>query len=371
MGSDPVYEVKYLPTGLLPVDCAFQGGLPRGRFVEVTGAYSTLKSYIGLHAIAETQRNGGIAALIDTEHAYDPDWAREIGVNTDELILWPDLSEVDGNNSHTGEEAIDAAEVLIRNGVDLIVFDSIAAALPQAEADKRLSKESVQPARLAALMSVACRRLTAANSSTAVMWINQVREQVGVMFGNPEKPTGGRAMGFYTSVRLNLRLVGKETQDVKVFTGNKNTTSKMVIRQNFKITIEKSKLSRPWREIFFDYSLEDGGEIDVARFVFAQCVESGAVINRGKTWEYGKVKVVGKEKFINEMKTNPTLFSEMEEEVRRMHSLTPSSSHRGKSAAGRKSGARSKSGSRKSAARGSTPTVVRGASNGTLRRKKT
>lgn len=295
MASDEKYVVKYMSTGLLPFDIAFRGGLARGRFTTITGAYSTLKSYVGLKAIAAAQARGELCALIDTEHAFDPDWATEQGVNVDDLIVWPPL---DSQEEATGEQAIDVAENLIRNKVNLIVFDSVAATLPQDESKKRLSKENIQPARLAALMSAAMRRLTAPNSVTAVLWINQLREQVGVTFGNPEKATGGRALPYYSSVIMTVRSAGKITEETKTFNGDVFKSGKRTVGNTYAITIEKSKLSTPWETVYFDFSIRDGG-IDDVKFLFAQGVDLGFIKKAGNTWSYGKtLTAIGKDKFL-------------------------------------------------------------------------
>jgi protein RecA len=214
MGSDPSLVVKYTPTGCLPIDDIFQGGIPIGRFTEIYGDYSTLKSYIGLSAIAECQDAGGVAALIDTEGAFDPDWARSIGVNTDELLL---------PTSDTGEEAIDKTQLLISQGIDLVVWDSIAATLPKAEEKTPMSgKHTTQPARQAAMMSEALRKLQSTinqNNKTAVLCINQTRSKVGIVFGSPESIPGGRSLPFYASYRLAIRKVGKIVEKYDMWDG--------------------------------------------------------------------------------------------------------------------------------------------------------
>jgi len=362
MGSDSTLEVKYVSTGLTPFDVWLGGGWARGRFIQITGNYSTLKSYIALHAIAEVQRQNGVAALIDTEHAFDPDWATVIGVDVDKLIL---------QQPATGEEAIDIAQVLVANEIDLIVFDSIAATLPQQEANKRLSKENIQPARLAALMSAACRRLTAANRRTAIIWVNQLREQVGVTFGPTEKATGGRAMGYYASTIVNIRKVGSEFETVTTDDGNKTVKSKRLLFQSFKATLEKSKLSAPWTELFFDFNLVMGGEIDVVKYVFAQCVDLSIIKQEGRSWVYEKVRAVGREAFLRRMTEDTQLLMTLENLVREANSLPPSSSPHGKSTHRSRKVAASSGSSRKKGARGSTRTAVQAASNGTRRMKKT
>lgn len=296
MGSDPAFETSQMPTGVLPIDVMTGGGLPRNRFTVITGDFSTLKSYIGLSAIAQVQAAGGVAALIDTEHAFDPQWAKSIGVNVDDLILPP---------TETGEEALDAGELLIRQQVDLLVVDSVAATQPQSHALKRLHGENIQPARQAALMSEACRRLTSVNSKTALLWINQLREDIGGMsFGPREKATGGRALPYYASFIIRMKKVGKITEERKSWDGEKFATSKVVVAQKFKAELEKSKLSEPFREEWFLWNLRSGF-IDEAAYLIGQGLEHGLVKKNGNTWTGGGVKAVGKDKFRDAVEANP------------------------------------------------------------------
>jgi recombination protein RecA len=312
-GSDEKFQTSFMPTGVLPFDIMFGGGIPRNRYVELTGDYSTLKSYLALNAIREQQQAGGICAVIDTEHAFDPEWARQQGVKVEDLLLiWPD----------TGEEAVDAMELMIRNQVDLLVLDSIAATLPQAEANKRLSKESIQPGRLAALMSAAFRRLTAANSRTGLLLINQLREQIGVTFGPTEKAPGGRATGFYASMRVNCRKAGKVTRPVEISGFEKNITAKEMVGQTYRMTVEKSKLNRPWREMYFDFDLERE-EIDIEKFLMLQCMDLGLLTRTGNTWHYEgtKVAIGSKQGILDYIHKNKDLQLVMEAKVREHHGL--------------------------------------------------
>lgn len=317
MGSHKSLETSFIPTGLLPIDILLQGGMPRGRFVEMYGDYSTLKSYVGLNAIAATQKLGGIAAIIDTEHAFEPEWARSVGVDVDNLIIWPDRED---GEVHTGEEAFDVAQMLIAQKVDFISFDSIAAALPQAESNKRLHGENIQPARLAMLMSAGLRRLTATNSKTAMLFINQTRLNIGVTFGSNEALPGGKAMPFYASYRVALRKTGKITKDVKYFDGQKWNGGKEQIGQKFKAEVTKSKLSKPFRDIWFDWNLENG-QIDLPGFIIAQAVEQGIVKLNGNTWDFHGKKAVGREKFKTLVASNPAIMLQMEQEIRQFHGL--------------------------------------------------
>lgn len=297
--NDPNYTVTYLPTGLVPIDLLLHGGLPRGRFVEVYGDFSTLKSYVGYHAIAETQRNGGICALIDTERSFDPKWAASIGVNVDELLM-PRRQDME-----TGEQAIDMAETLVRTkNVDLIVVDSIAAMLPQSERKKRLHDESNQPARLAALMSLACRKITAANDKTAMFWINQTRENIGVTFGSPVTTSGGKAMGFYASYRLQCKKTGKITRDIQSWDGTKNTNVKEQIGQKIRISVEKSKLSRPFRDVNLIWDYQEA-QLDLADFLTSFGLEHGIVKQSGTTMTFMDIKSVGRGNFKKKLNSSP------------------------------------------------------------------
>lgn len=289
LGNDPELAVTYLPTGVLPMDVLLEGGLPRGRFTEVFGDYSTLKSYVGLRAIAETQASGGVCALIDTEHAFDPEWATELGVSVDDLIYQTPI---------TGELAVDVSEVLIRQKIDLVVWDSVAATLPQAERDKRAHDEKMQPARLAALMSQAMRKLTAANDKTAILMVNQTRINVGQMFGSPETVPGGKALPFYASYRIALRKSGKVTRQAQTWDGTKNVKVTETVGQKIRATVEKSKLNRPHRDIYFTFDLERGA-IDEVGFLIAAGIERGIVKQEGRTWSIKgtKASVVGSEAF--------------------------------------------------------------------------
>lgn len=358
MGSDRRYEVEYMPTGLLPFDILLNGGIPRGRFVTVTGAFSTLKSYLGLKALAETQQRGGVCALIDTEHAYDPQWAASLGVKTKDLIVWPPLpTDDEAPQDVTGEEAFDMAEVLIRSKVDLIVFDSVAASLPQQEQNKRLSKESVQPGRLAALLSLAMRKLTAPNQKTGLLFINQLREQIGVTFGNPEKATGGRALPYYSSIIVNIRTAGWVTEAAKVFDGEQNNSTKRKVGQKFVAQVQKSKLSTPWTDLYFDYDMRRS-EIALTKFLFAQGVELGEIEKSGNTWNYLGVKAVGKEKFLTVLEADTDLKFNLENAVRTHHGLPLL----GNRATGRTKAGASRRLSSKAGARGSTQGRGRGVS---------
>lgn len=307
LGSDDVLKVEYIPTGVLPIDHLLGGGIPRGRFTELFGAYSTLKSYIGLSTIAQEQAMGGVCALIDTEHAYDPEWARGLGVDTDSLIY---------HAPETGEEAIDVAEVMIRNRVDLIVWDSVAATLPQTESAKRLSKETVQPARLAALMSLGLRKLTACNDNTAIVFINQTRVNVGVMFGDPEVVSGGKALPYYASYRVALRKAGKvkDTMDGFDDEGHKAKLNS-VLGIKIRATLEKSKLSAPSKESLFTFDLTTG-RVDEIGYMIANGLTLGIINHEGRSWWVeGEEKIVGLDKFRGWLEQNSQIQQTIKEAI--------------------------------------------------------
>lgn len=258
---------------------------------------STLKSYVGLSAIAQAQQRGHTCALIDTEHSFDPDWATDIGVDVDSLIL---------QHPESGELAIDTAEALVRGGCDLIVFDSVAATLPDAERTKRLYDEKVQPARIAQLMSVAMRKLTAANDKTAIIWINQLRMNIGVTFGNPEVATGGRSLPYYSSYIINIRKTGKITRTVKTWDGTEWKDTKETYGQKFRAYVEKSKLSAPHREVHFVWDHEQNA-VDEIGYLIAVGLESGYITQNGAMWSCNGIKVKGKDKFKETVKTDSNL----------------------------------------------------------------
>lgn len=311
-GSNQKFTTEYMSTGVLPFDIIMGGGIPRGRYVELTGDYSTLKSFLALNTIAQVQQDGGMAALIDTEHAYDREWAKYLGVDDEALMLV---------QPETGEEGIDTMELMIRNEVDFICLDSVAATLPQVEAGKRLSKETFQPGRQADLFSKAFRKLTAVNSRTGLLLINQLREQIGITFGPTEKAPGGRATGFYASMRINCRKAGKVTRDVEMAGYDKTIKTKEQIGQTYRMTVEKSKLNRPWREIQFDWSLEHN-EVDKGKFLMLQGLDLGVVQKVGTSrWVCNGVNVNGKEAFLQRMREDFEMQDFVEAAVRDSHGL--------------------------------------------------
>jgi recombination protein RecA len=311
--ASQVKKLEPVATGLLPFDILLHGGFPRGRMAEVYGAPSALKSYVGLCAIREAQQAGAFGALIDTERTFDSEWAERIGIDLSRLLIWP---PEDDTQPVTGEMAVDAAEAMLRSRqVDVLVFDSVAATLPQSEHAKRLSGESVQPGRLAALMSLGLRKLTAANTETAILWINQLRNNIGVTFGNPESPPGGKALPYYASIRVNIKAVGKVNASRKQFDGEKWVDGKTQVAQKFRASVEKSKLFQPHGDVIFTW-LYDRAEIDELSFLVAQGLERGSIQQNGAMWQYGDLKVRGRENFLAKLPEHPELLTTLEAEVR-------------------------------------------------------
>lgn len=267
-------EVDVVPTGIMPVDLALGvGGLPRGRIIEIYGPEASGKTSLCLSVIAQAQKSGGTAALIDAEHALDPAWAQKVGVNLDDLLI---------SQPDTGEQALEITETLIRSGaIDVIVIDSVAALVPRAEIEGEMgdSMMGVQ----ARLMSQALRKLTGviSKSKTIVIFTNQLREKIGVMFGNPEVTPGGRALKFYSSIRLDIRKIDNLKEGDKV------------IGSRHRVKVVKNKVSPPFRIAEFEIMSEEGiskeaGLLDVA-------VELGIVNKSGAFYRWG-TKLIGQGK---------------------------------------------------------------------------
>lgn len=302
LGNDPKLTMSYVPTGILPIDVILGGGIPRNRIIELYGQYSSLKTLIALSACASAQRMGGIAAYIDTEHSYEEAWARSLGVDTDNLIYqMPD----------TGEEAMDIAQTLILNGIDMLVWDSVAGTLPQQEASKRMHKESIQPGRQAALMSQGLRRLISSNERTAMIFCNQVREKIGITYGSPETTPGGRALPFYAAARIHLNRSRGDTEDVRGFDGSDVIKSKRIRTWHIRAKLEKSKINVPGGEYVFTYDVRNS-QVDDTSFLISYALEHGLITQEGQSWQLGRHKPVrGKEAFKKWLTSNPQLVADL------------------------------------------------------------
>jgi len=292
----PLEEIGVVPTGALSLDAALGiGGVPRGRVTEIYGPESSGKTTLALHVIAEAQRLGGIAAFIDAEHALDPIYARKLGVNTDELLI---------SQPDTGEQALEIAETLVRsNAVDVIVVDSVAALVPRAELDGDMGDSL--PGLQARLMSQALRKLTAAisRSGAVVIFINQIREKIGVMFGSPETTTGGRALKFYASVRLDVRRIETIKQGTEA------------IGSRTKVKVVKNKLAPPFREAEFDMLYGEG--ISKSGAILDAGVEQG-IIEKSGTWYTFKTERIGqgRENAKRWLQENQTVLADLEAKLR-------------------------------------------------------
>jgi recombination protein RecA len=289
-------EIGVIPTGAISLDSALGiGGIPRGRVTEIYGPESSGKTTLSLHIIAEAQRGGGIAAFIDAEHALDPIYAKNLGVNTDELLI---------SQPDTGEQALEIAETLVRsNAVDVIVVDSVAALVPRAELDGDMGDSL--PGLQARLMSQALRKLTAAisRSGGAVIFINQIREKIGVMFGSPETTTGGRALKFYSSVRLDVR-----RQDAI-----KQGTESIGVRT--KVKVVKNKLAPPFREAEFDVIYGEG--ISKAGAILDAAVDQSLVEKSGTWYTYKSERIgQGRENAKKHLQENPKILADLEMKIR-------------------------------------------------------
>ena len=295
LGESRKIDVELLPSGSLSLDIALGGGYPKGRIIEIYGPESSGKTTLALHAIAEIQKQGGQAAFIDAEHALDPAYADKIGVNTEELLI---------SQPDNGEQALEICETLVRSSaVDLIVVDSVAALVPQAEIDGGMG--DAQMGLQARLMSQAMRKLTAiiSKSKATVIFINQIRMKIGVMFGNPETTTGGNALKFYASVRLDIRRVGQ----IKV--------GDSVAGNRTKVKVVKNKIAAPFRVAEFDIMYNEG--VSKAGDILDLAIENGILDKAGAFIKYnGETIGQGRENVKQYLRENPELMSELEEKVR-------------------------------------------------------
>ena len=297
LGDKTTMDIEAVSTGSLGLDIALGiGGLPKGRIIEIYGPESSGKTTLSLHAVAEAQKNGGVCAFIDAEHALDPVYAGKLGVDLDDLLI---------SQPDTGEQALEIADTLVRSGaVDLLVIDSVAALTPRAELEGEMGDSL--PGLQARLMSQALRKLTGSisKSNTMVIFINQIRMKIGVMFGSPETTTGGNALKFYSSVRLDIRRIG-QLKDRDEVVGNQT-----------RVKVVKNKVAPPFRQVEFDIIYGEGiskmGElIDLG-------VKGDIVEKSGSWYSYGDQRLgQGKEKTRQFLKDNPALAAEIEEKIRR------------------------------------------------------
>ena len=295
LGETKKIDVELIHSGSLSLDLALGGGYPKGRIIEIYGPESSGKTTLSLHAIAEIQKTGGTAAFIDAEHALDPAYAKRIGVDTDNLLI---------SQPDNGESALEICETLVRSGaVDLIVVDSVAALVPQAEIDGDMG--DAQMGLQARLMSQAMRKLTGiiAKSKATVIFINQIRMKIGVMFGNPETTTGGNALKFYASVRIDIRRIG-QIKDGDNIAGNRT-----------KIKVVKNKIAAPFRTAEFDIMYNEG--ISKTGDILDLAVQFGVLDKAGAFLKYnGETIGQGREAVKRVFKENPELMAEIEAKVR-------------------------------------------------------
>jgi recombination protein RecA len=295
LGEAHKVDVELIPSGALSLDLALGGGYPKGRIIEIYGPESSGKTTLTLHAIAEIQKQGGTAAFIDAEHALDPAYAKKLGVDTDNLLV---------SQPDNGEQALEIAETLVRsNAVDLIVVDSVAALVPQAEIEGEMGDSHM--GLQARLMSQALRKLTGIinKSKATVIFINQIRMKIGVMFGNPETTTGGNALKFYASVRLDIRRIGQIKQGEDII-GNRT-----------KVKVVKNKIAPPFRTAEFDIMYNEG--ISRTGDVLDLAVIHGIVGKAGAWFDYKDSKIgQGREATKVYLKENDKVLSEIEKAVR-------------------------------------------------------
>jgi recombination protein RecA len=294
LGEGYAQKVETVPTGSISLDIALGGGLPRGRIIEIYGPESSGKTTLSLHAIAEVQKNGGTAAFIDAEHALDPSYAKRIGVDVDNLLL---------SQPDNGEQALEITETLVRsNAVDIIVVDSVAALVPRAEIEGDMGDSL--PGLQARLMSQALRKLTGVinRSKATVIFINQIRMKIGVMFGNPETTTGGNALKFYASVRMDIRRIGQIKQ------------AEAVIGNRTRVKVVKNKIAPPFREAEFDIMYNEG--ISKSGDVLDLAVNYNIVEKSGAWFAYNDGKIgQGREAAKSYLMQNPEVLQEVSTKV--------------------------------------------------------
>lgn len=296
LGDKPKVNINAIPTGSIGLDSALGiGGMPRGRIIEIFGPESSGKTTLSLHIIAEAQKLGGICAFIDAEHAMDPEYAKRLGVKTDELLI---------SQPESGEQALGIVESLVHSGkMDVIVIDSVAALTPKDEIEGDMGAHHV--GKQARLMSQALRKLTSivAKSKTVVIFINQIRMQIGVMFGNPETTPGGKALKFYTSVRLDIRRIAQIKKGEEVMGGR------------VRVKVVKNKVAAPFRQTEFDLMYNEG--ISQEGEIIALGEKMGLVSKSGTSYSYGDVKLGrGYDATRQFLKENPSIRSEILAKIR-------------------------------------------------------
>ncbi|MDO5036828.1 MAG: recombinase RecA [Tissierellia bacterium] len=301
LGENSSLDIEVIPTGSLALDIALGvGGIPRGRIIEIYGPESSGKTTLALHIVAEAQKLGGIGAFIDAEHALDPVYSRALGVDTENLII---------SQPDTGEQALEIAESLVRsNAVDVVVIDSVAALVPRAEIEGEMGDSHM--GLQARLMSQGLRKLTGAisKSKCSVIFINQLREKIGVMFGSPETTTGGRALKFYTTVRLDIRRVDslKKGSDI--------------VGSRTRVKIVKNKVAPPFKQVEFDIMYGQG--ISTEGSVLDAAVEGDIVDKSGAWFSYGDIRLgQGRENAKTFLVENPEILAEIEGKVRETYGL--------------------------------------------------
>ncbi|MCC6682266.1 MAG: recombinase RecA [Phycisphaeraceae bacterium] len=295
LDDDPASVPPGISTGAISLDLALGGrGIPRGRVIEIFGPESSGKTTLSLHVIANAQKAGGVAAFIDAEHALDPSWARRLGVNLEDLLV---------SQPDTGEQALEICELLVRsNAVDVVVVDSVAALIPRAEIEGEMGDSHV--GLQARLMSQAMRKLTAAiaRSKCSVVFINQIREKIGVMFGNPETTPGGRALKFYASVRIDIR----RTASIK--------EGETAVGNRTRARVVKNKIAPPFRQAEFDIMFNEG--ISATGDLLDLAVEADIVQKSGAWFSFGDVRIgQGRENSKQFLKDNSDLFEEIRRKV--------------------------------------------------------
>ncbi len=301
LGETEIPKVEAISTGCLTLDVALGiGGIPKGRIIEIYGPESSGKTTVALHCVAEVQKEGGTAAFVDAEHALDPVYASKLGVNLDDLYI---------SQPDSGEQALEITETLIRSGaIDIIVIDSVAALTPQAELDGDMGDSHV--GMQARLMSQALRKITAASSKSkcTIIFINQLREKIGVMYGNPETTTGGKALKFYSSVRIEIRKADtlKDGSDI--------------VGNHVKAKVVKNKVAPPFKVAEFDIMYGTG--ISNMGCVLDLAVENGFVQKSGSWFSYNDEKIgQGRDKAMEFLKANPEVFKELDAKIREKYEM--------------------------------------------------